>query len=386
MLVLESDSVGRLEIARQSDTAVPAAVECRPRLRIARFPPTPDENPYQRLLYDHLGGFGFELDRDAAFTLAWLWRARRRPAYLHFHWRMDRIYRRSWLRLALFAARLQAARLLGYRLVWTIHEAYPHARPAPRLDRAAGRMLARACHVLLAHDDGHVSAASAALGCPDGRIGVVPHGSYIGVYPRGRSRAAVREELRVPSSAFAFLCFGGLQAYKRIDLLLRAFESFRDPGAYLVVAGRVKDERVAAEVEEASRRDSRIVTRFGFAPDEQVAEFFEACDAAVVARDDGWSSGSLILALSHGLPVVAANMPAYRRLLEEGSAGWLFEPGNAASLRAALAAAASDREGAKTKGEVALAKAHSLSWPDIAEMTAAHLLAAEPERDRLAGS
>lgn len=374
--------MGRIDIAREDDAAAPAAVERRARLRIARFPPTPDENPYQRLLYQHLGGFGFELDRDAAFTLAWLWRARRRRGYLHFHWRMDRLYRRSWLRLALFAVRLRAARLLGYRLVWTIHEPYPHARPAPRLDRAAGRMLARACHVLLAHDHVHVSEASATFGCPDGRIGVVPHGSYIGVYPRGRSRASVREELGVPPSAFAFLCFGGLQPYKRIDVLLRAFDSLRDAGTYLVVAGQVKDVRVAAEVEAAARRDGRIVPRFGFAAEERVAELFEACDAAVLARDDGWSSGSLILALSHGLPVVAANMPAYRRLLEDGRAGWLFEPASAESLGAALAAAASDRARVRAKGKAALAKARSLCWSDIAEMTAAHLLAAEPERDR----
>src|SRR5439155_15164215 len=112
-------------------------------------------------------------------SFGWLWRARRDIDILHFHWRADRYYAlrrpladgvppppaprfqgiRSWLKLVAFAGRIAAARLLGYRLVWTIHEVYPpesFTRPpgavSRRIDRLGGRLLSRKCDLLLAHD------------------------------------------------------------------------------------------------------------------------------------------------------------------------------------------------------------------------------------------
>jgi beta-1,4-mannosyltransferase len=344
------------------------------RRRIARFPPTPDVNPYQRLLYSHLAEHGFELDESAAFTLSWLWRGRGRGTCLHFHWRIDRLYRPSGLRsrvgLALLAVRLLGARLLGYRLAWTIHQPFPHDLDGNRIDRAAAKLLARACDVLLAHDDNHVHAARAALGRSAERVDVVPHGSYVGFYRRGRARAAVRQELGIPAGAFTFLCFGTLRGYKRLDLVLEAFLSLRDPVVRLIVAGDAEDEGVASAVTAAAGRDGRIVPLLGRVPDDSVTELFQACDTAVLARTDGWTSGSLILALSQGLPVIAAGMPAYRALVDGGRAGWLFEPGDARSLRTTLEQAASDPARARRLGEAALASANSLRWSRTAELTA----------------
>ena len=170
----------------------------------------------------------------------------------------------------------------------------------------------------------------------------MPHGSYIGAYPEGRSRSEVRNELGLPQDSFVFLCFGELRGYKEIELLLAAFSAAPLPEARLIVAGNAKIPSVGSAVRAAPANDSRILSMLGFVPEERVTELFHACDAAVLPRGDGGTSGSLVLALSMGLPVVAADVPTVRELTRGGEAGWLFRPHDLSSLRTALELAVSD--------------------------------------------
>lgn len=345
-------------------------------------------NPYLRLLYGHLAGEGFEVVEHARFSLRWLWASRASVGLLHFHWPEGHYrYERgpAWLRpllsrvkLALFLARLIAARLLGYRLVWTIHQVLPHESVDPALDRRGARRLARACHLLVAHDRWTAAHASSELGQPADAIAVVPHGSYVGVYRDGRPRREVRRELGLPDHSFVFLCFGELRAYKDVDLLLDAFAATPIPNARLVVAGNPKLESAGTVVRAASLRDARVVALLGFVPEEEVAELFHACDAAVLPRGEEGTSGSLILAFSMGLPVVAADVATTRELTHDGEAGWLFRPHDVESLRNALEGASADPLQARTRGRRAFGIALELDWTRIARELA-RLLEAIPD-------
>jgi beta-1,4-mannosyltransferase len=328
-----------------------------------------------RLLYQHLAVQGFEAAEDPRFSLKWLLRSRSRVGVLHFHWPESYyLYGRgpvrlrpflSRIKLALFATRLAAARLLGYRLVWTVHQVLPHESVDPPIERRGAWLLARACHLLVAHDRW---TGEQARQLADGRkqIAVVPHGSYVGVYPEGRSRDEVRCELGLPTDAFAFVCLGELRAYKEIDLLLEAFSATALPDARLVIAGKAKIQSVGSAVSAAASNDARIVGLLRFVPNERVAELFHACDAAVLPRGDGGTSGSLVLALSMGLPVVAASLPTVRELTCDGAAGWLFQPHDVSSLSSALESAAADRSEARARGRCALGIARELDWDAIA--------------------
>jgi beta-1,4-mannosyltransferase len=359
--------------------AAAAAASGRP--QIASFPSVLETNPYQRLLYGELATLGYELAPDAELSLGWLLRERRRTGFLHFHWpqpfwRHDSgpaFARRplSYLKLGLFAMRLAAAHLLGYRVAWTIHQVYPHERESGRLDRLGALVLAHFADTLIAHDRGTRAAAGRELRRAGRKVAVVPHGAYIGVYPPGRGRDAAREELGIPAGAFALLCFGDLRAYKEVDCLLAAFSATARPDAALLVAGTVCASEHGEAVLGRAAADSRIRPLLGFVPDDRVADVFAAADAAVVARGDGGTSGSLILALSMGVPVVAARTEVYTELLDGGAAGWLFEPGDTRSLRAAIEeAAAAGPEERRRKGAAAFRQAEKLRWPEIGARTA----------------
>ena len=343
-----------------------------------------EANPYQRLLYGQLAAHGLELEQGAEFRIRWLWRRRGKVELLHFHWPHG-YWRASsrrrlggpladWLYLGVFAARLAGARMLGYRVAWTIHQVYSHEHSVSRLDRTGARLLARSADVLFAHDQATADHARSELALPARRVAVVPHGSYLGVYRSTRTREEARRELGLDEGQFVFLHFGDVRGYKDIDRLLRAFRAARLPEAALVVAG--SDRGPSGEAaREASRADTRIVPLLGFVEDDRVAELYAAADVAVVARGDGGTSGSLILALSMGKPVVAADRRAYRDLLGGDEAGCLFEPGDERSLSGALerAAAATATERA-SKGQAALARAEALDWTEIGRATADLLL------------
>ena len=368
--------------------------------RIAAFPPRilKDRNPYARLLYRELEREGFETIDASPLKLEWLLRVRRDVDILHFHWdpqqkyvkrspdlvtRMLRRLRQErlvpWWDVVSFVTLLAAARTLRYRLVWTIHEVRPHESDYARHDLLASRALAHLSNLLLAHDAATAERARESLGLPAAEIHVVPHGSYVGVYPAGRARDAVRSELGVPRDAFVFLAFGHLRAYKEFPLLLDAFESLPLPSARLIIAGVPWDAGMRKIVSAAAERDSRIRLMLEPVPVESVDELFKASDAAVFPRGDGWTSGSLILAMSMGIPVIAARQPTYVDLMDGEAAGWLFEPGDVSSLKDCLSAAAADPEHARRKGSLALDLARRMSWERSAAMTA-RLIARTGER------
>jgi glycosyltransferase involved in cell wall biosynthesis len=195
---------------------------------------------------------------------------------------------------------------------------------------------------------------------------IVPHGSYVGFYPPGRDRSLVRAELGISDDSFVFLCFGELRGYKDVDLLLDAYAEEPNPQTALVVAGHPKIREIGERVAAAARADARVKPVLRFVGEDQVGELFGAADAAVVARGDGGTSGSLVLALSMGLPVVVADRPAYRALVRAGEAGWLFQSGDRDSLRCALLQASSGRDAARERGIAARRIAESLQWPEIA--------------------
>lgn len=371
--------VGRVTVDHVS-AALPATADGS--VGIASFPPAIRQNPYQRLLYDGLRRHGFRLVAGNRLKLGWLIRNRGRVKVLHFHW-LESYYRHdrgsprvrrllSPVRLLLLGLRLVAAKALGYRVIWTVHQVTPHEAVTPVLDRTAARLVARMADVLIAHDPETADAASVLGARAAQRVHVVPHGSYIGVYPEGRARTAVRAELDIPEDAFLFLTFGHLRGYKELHLLLEAFARTREtlPGAKLLVAGMALDETSARAVDRA-RRDGRLRSIVEFVPDERVAELHAAADVAVLPRGDGGTSGSLVLALSLGTPVIAADRAGYRRLTGDGAAGWLFTPGDPAALADALeTAAGAARSDLEHRGAAALAAAAELRWAEACAATA----------------
>jgi glycosyltransferase involved in cell wall biosynthesis len=319
--------------------------------RIAAFPPRLPSNPYCELLYAHVRRLGVDVVSGDS-GLRWLWRARRRVAALHIHW-PERHFRPGSFGSALgFAARLVAARALGHRIVWTVHNARPHD-DGTRGARLVHRTLLRLATLVV-----HCESARAVLGRAGEAAVVVPHGSYVGHYPNHIGRTAARGRLHLEPAARVFVALGQMRPYKGLDDLVRAFEAIEDPHARLIVAG---EPVTASAVPTSADPRVRIVPeRVG---DDDLQMFLNAADVMVLPYRAVLTSGAAMLAFSFGRGVVAPRLGCLAEL-ERSGAAILYDPAAPEGLGSALRRAL--QTDAAALGARARRMAAAVSWEAIA--------------------
>jgi glycosyltransferase involved in cell wall biosynthesis len=285
---------------------------------------------------------------------------------LHLHW-PELLYAAPHLGKSL---RLAAAVLLGLawaksggcRLVCTVHNLSAHDQVFPVLNRLANRTILGWADALHVHDESVRDAVAQAYG-RQGHLYVIPHGSYIGVYPNRCTREEARERLGLAHNAFVYLFLGQVRRYKGIEELLVAFRQLVAPGSELVIAGNVHDPTYAAQLAGLGRDEARIRTWFEYVRDSDIQYFMNACDVCVVPYRDVTTSGAAILAFSFGKPIIAPALGSFRELVQDGR-GIAYSPAAADGLLCALQQARSaDMVAAGTK---ALQWAEEHEWSMLA--------------------
>jgi phosphatidylinositol alpha-mannosyltransferase len=124
---------------------------------------------------------------------------------------------------------------------------------------------------------------------------------------------------------------------KGMDVLLAAAELLLParPKLQLLVAGRSGDEDFLDEVPAAVTARIKLL---GQVSEADKARMLRSVDVYCAPNTGGESFGVILLeAMAAGAPIVASDLPAFRRVLSGGSAGRLFRTGNATALAAALA-------------------------------------------------
>ena len=330
-------------------------------------------NPYGPLLAHDLAKLDVHLELgDYAFRRDWLRDARSDFSVLHLNW-LHWFYREDTLegsvsRLNRFADNLHYARELGYRIVWTLHNRYPHERPFPDLDHLARLIVARTADRVIAHC--HYGAGLARrLFYRTGHLHVIPHGHYIDVFPNEISRETARCRLGLPGDAFVYLFFGNARAYKGIEELIDAYRNCAaDDTRLAIMTRRAFDGSYADRIIALAREHERIlVFTHSFFPNEDFQIYLNAADVVVLPFSQVLTSGSAIAALSFGKPVIVPAMGCLPELIDE-SMGILYDPKDTGALTRALL----DIRGRDlaTAGRAAFARAKSLDWRGIASRVA----------------
>lgn len=330
-------------------------------------------NPYGPLLAHELAKLDIHLELgDYAFRRDWLKDARSDFSVLHLNWLhwfyRDDTLEQSASRLTRFADNLHYASELGYRIVWTLHNRYPHERPFPDLDHLARLIVARAADRMIAHC--HYGAGLARrLFYRTGQLHVIPHGHYIDVFPNEISREAARRRLRLPVDAFVYLYFGNARAYKGIEELIEVYRECAAADTRLaIMTRRAFDGSYADRIVSLAEEDERIlVYTHSFFPNEDFQIYLNAADVVVLPFSQVLTSGSAIAALSFGKPVIVPAMGCLPELVDE-SMGILYDPKDSTALtKALLDIRGRDLEEA---GHAAFTRAKSLDWRGIASRVA----------------
>jgi beta-1,4-mannosyltransferase len=268
-------------------------------------PPHARRNPYVTQLLASLP--------ESVRPLYFSWRSALVGRYdvLHVHW-PDAAIRgktrlRGAVRSALWVLILVRLRLQRRALVRTLHDLQPYD-PLPLAQRAVLRLFDRWTTLWITLSGRTIPPRSAP------RV-VVPHGHYRDWYADFPRESPVLGRL---------LHFGLIRRYKGIEPLLSAFSQLRDENVTLRIVGHAQDRDLLTSIEHACREDSRISMVDEYVPDAHLAREITRSQLLVFPFDRVTNSGSVLLGLSLGRPVLVPATPLTEELAAEVGSDWVL--------------------------------------------------------------
>lgn len=342
-------------------------------MRVAWFPKAADlaGNPYWPRLQAELEALGVEFETShASYWTArrWLLEHRRTVDVVHFHFIQPQYVgpgeRASLRRLLKFTSDLLLARLLGYRIVWTVHDLMPTWPKEP----AWVERLARYAIAWLAHDViVHCQEARCLLRQTFGRswrVHVLPLPSYTDVHPNDVTQAEARARLGLPQECRVIGFIGGIRPNKGLEDLIAAFVQANASDALLLIAGRPwPPQSYVDEVRQLAQAHPSIMLYAQEIADDEMQVYLNAADVLAFPFRQVLTSSSAILAMSFGRPIIAPRLGCLPELVGT-NAGFIYEAGDVASLAAAIEQAS--HADLATMGAAAKRWATVATWRDLA--------------------
>jgi beta-1,4-mannosyltransferase len=278
-------------------------------------------NPIFQSLYDALSARGVTIKYFDYCLFAW----RRGIVLVGF----PEAYLRSSplvmvIKTTWFFLSLLLAKLMGSRLVWVVNNLRSHESHYGRFESYYVR-----CFVSLVDAVIHYSKTSltecAALFPRTKELPnqIIPHPNFCGVY-RSKGDAAVgRALLSAPPASTVILCFGIVRRYKGIGELIEIFKHMPRQDLCLAVAGIPIDRAYADEIRATAASDARISLVLREISDAELPHVFAAADLACLNFQSILNSGSALLALSLGCPVVCPGLGSLNDLRQIVGDRWL---------------------------------------------------------------
>ncbi|UVE49767.1 glycosyltransferase [Haloferax larsenii] len=295
-------------------------------------------NPYQDLLIQHLEDRGIEVTVDeepipfSPFIFSVLLDD---VDILHLHWThpyflfgsVEWAYKIPGSRIvAMLAAvwfllQVKLASYLCDRIVWTVHNKHNHEQKFLSLDKIVSERLVRMADSVQVWDDRTHEELESFVDADVGNAVAIPHGNYEPVYEDSLSVSTdkARKKLGVDVYERVYLFFGMIRPYKQIPKLLQTFERVSNDDECLVIAGNPMSTTEITEIRTLAENQSNVVTDLRYIPNEEVPTYFAACDFGVFPYRDIFSSGSVVLSLTFGCPVIAPRAGCIPSIVPEGN-------------------------------------------------------------------
>jgi beta-1,4-mannosyltransferase len=301
-------------------------------MRVWMWPKYNETNMYNRMLSNSLEDSGVEVleFRTRYFPLI------RRGEILHMHW-IHSMYQsdikiffimRSMIMLVL----MSMMKIRGVKLVWTIHNIYPHSMKYIHLERIIRKRVIKLCHKVIVASSSIKDEVLKEYRLDDSKIHIIPHGHYKGIYQQKNDN--VRTRMGISSDQYVFLFLGAIKPYKGIQQLIKAFNELNDPTCCLLIAGKPTTE-MKEVLEKAKLNNNQIILDLRFIPDEEIYDTLDSASVLVLPYEEITTSGSAILALSYYKPIIAPKAPFLMESFNEHTA-ILYDANHPQGLEKAL--------------------------------------------------
>lgn len=279
-------------------------------MRVLASPNVLPANHYIGLLYGSLKNLGVVVRPMTRLEVL------RGADLCHVHWPdhalMGNSILTSFYRVFRFFSLVAWCKLRWHtKVVWTVHNLEPHERTLPfwwrRLFYRLWFYFVDGC-IFLSEESRHAFEIKYQKNFP---YAIIPHGHYCDLYENVLPEKGLEERLGIEPSDFVFGHYGQIRDYKNVPHLIREFSKLTSARYKLIIAGKVspEDGRLRREIESLALTDERIHFLPGFLSDATMKGLYEMTNWAVLPYKDILNSGSALLALSLGCPVLVPNFP-----------------------------------------------------------------------------
>lgn len=338
-------------------------------MRVFAFPKT--GIAYNESFYRAVEAAGVQVI-EGVFSGRWLLRHLRSDDVAHFHWPAFAYGGAAspialWMRFVRFISLLLLIRAKGVAICWTAHNLLPHDRATiAYVDLLARKVVIRLCSRIFVHGPSAAQLLKGLFPSCERKLVQIEHGHWIDYYPNYVSREDARRKLGVSPQTFVYLFIGLCKEYKNIEGLVEAFQAMSGDVA-LLIAGKFQNEAYRSKVEDLARKDGRVRLDPGFIADGDLQYYLSAADVVVAPYRDVLTSGTAMLALSFGRPLVSVAIAFLLDVITERS-GILYDPSEPSALRRAL----QDAREKAFDPQTILSEARRFSW----DVSAGRFLAA----------
>ena len=345
------------------------------------FTPYTERNPYQNLLMKELDDLGVKVrgvkNRNIWFfnvTLLYILLKRWNPDIIHLHWHHSFLLVKSsklktYIKSSFFIFQLVIVKLLGIKIVWTVHNLVKHEKIHSEIEIAFSRLIALLTDAVISHcNAAKVKIQSSYKIKNTNKIKVVPHGNFFDSYNTDFSRSTARKILNLEPSELVFLFLGEIRYYKGVIELVDSFKRLEIDNAKLLIAGKPTNKEIIDDIRSHQAGNSNIRTIFQFIPDNDLPIYLGASDVMVFPYRNILTSGGVFLALSFGRPIIAPNIGCIPETLDQQE-NILYNPDDRNGLLQALRTASESRGRLEQVGLQNLDFAKRLMWSDIALQT-----------------
>ncbi|MGF1495093.1 MAG: glycosyltransferase family 4 protein [Microcoleaceae cyanobacterium] len=233
---------------------------------------------------------------------------------LHLHWLDPYIKGENWFVRWVYALKFLIDILLAKsskaRIIWTVHNGIPHRSKSPRLDLWLRKIMWQLADQIIVHSRSAQDYLEKEWQVNISKSQVIPHGYYRDAYPSLIDPIEARQQLNLPLTGRVYLNFGMLKPYKGIEDLIDIWVNHAEivQDHTLLIAGMPIDKAYATKLSALIPQGSNIIFHPQFIENDQIHLYFSAADIIVLPLKSIMTSGSLILAMSYGKPVIAPKL------------------------------------------------------------------------------
>ncbi|NEQ39105.1 MAG: glycosyltransferase family 4 protein [Okeania sp. SIO3I5] len=303
-------------------------------------------NPYQLLLTGSLEALGVYVDN-------WPYCQGKLPVYkaavarkksfdvVHVHW-IYSFFRddHQWLYLLSslgFILDICICRITGLKIVWTVHNSISHDSKFPGLELWTRRQFVKLVDRIICLNQMTLETIAQEYKFNPAKAIAIPHGHYRDVYQKPVDSAEAKKELNLPESGKVYLNLGLLRPYKGIENLLQVWQDNQDifAGNTLLIVGKPWNEDYAQKLQDLSAGIDGVIIYPEFVDNNKLHLYFSAANVVILPLKKILNSGSLILAMSFGKPVIAPRLGGIVEVLREAN-DLLYDPEDKEGLLKAM--------------------------------------------------